>query len=137
MRCRFASPDDAEALARLNAHLIRDEGHRNPMTIDELAERMRDWLCAEYQAVLIEARDELIGYALFRRQPEFVYLRQLFVRREFRRSGIGREAVEWLQRNVLKSGERLRVEVLVGNVGAQAFWRAVGFRDYCLTLEQE
>ena len=32
---------------------------------------------------------------------------------------------------------RVRIDVLVGNAGAIAFWRAVGFRDYCLTMESE
>jgi hypothetical protein len=31
----------------------------------------------------------------------------------------------------------VRVEVLVGNAVGVAFWRSVGFRDYCLTLELE
>jgi hypothetical protein len=31
----------------------------------------------------------------------------------------------------------VRVEVLVGNADGLAFWRAVGFRDYALTLEAD
>lgn len=33
--------------------------------------------------------------------------------------------------------KRVRVEVLVGNAAGIGFWRAVGFEDYCLTLEME
>jgi ribonuclease HI len=37
----------------MNYQLIHDEGHRNPMTIQELEERMRAWLASgEYEAVL-------------------------------------------------------------------------------------
>jgi len=80
MRFRLATPADADVLAPLNALLRRDEGHRNRMTLPELTERMRNWLKSEYQAVLIEDADGVIGYALFRRDPECIYLRQLFLR---------------------------------------------------------
>jgi hypothetical protein len=31
--------------------------------------------------------------------------------------------------------KRLTVEVLTANVRAVAFWRSIGYKDYCLTLE--
>ena len=34
---------DAEVFAGLNQHLIEDEGHPNPMNIDQLAQRMKEW----------------------------------------------------------------------------------------------
>jgi GNAT superfamily N-acetyltransferase len=136
MRFRFANPDDAEFLAPLNAQLIRDEGHGNSMTVAELAERMKNWLSGDYRAVVFEDSDDVVGYALFRREPEFIYLRQLFVRSEYRRRGIGRDAIIWLRRNAWAPDARVRVDVLVGNVIGQSFWREVGFREYCITLEQ-
>ena len=53
-----------------------------------------------------------------------------------RRRGVGRAAIGWLWQHVW-GGRRVRVDVLVGNAVGVAFWRAVGFRDYCLTLELE
>jgi len=137
MQFRFARAEDAELLASLNAQLIRDEGHRNPMTVAQLAERMSGWLSGEYKAVIFEGSEEVIGYALFRREPEYVYLRQLFVRPRFRRQGFGRQAIAWLWRNAWTDATRLRIDVLVGNTAGQAFWRAVGFRDYCITMEMD
>jgi GNAT superfamily N-acetyltransferase len=135
---RFAKPEDAELLAPLNALLIRDEGHRNQMTVPQLAERMAGWLRgAGYEAVLFEDAGMVKGYALYRRETEHVYLRQLFVRPEFRRCGIGREAIGWLWRNAWQGVPRLRIEVLIGNKDAQAFWQSVGFTDYCVTMEME
>jgi hypothetical protein len=32
---------------------------------------------------------------------------------------------------------RVRRDVLVGNAGGIAFWRSLGFADYCLTMELE
>jgi ribosomal protein S18 acetylase RimI-like enzyme len=142
MHYRLAAPDDCRLLADLNAQLIRDEGHRNPMTVDQLAERMRSWLAGEYRAVLFAAEQggeppqEPLGYALFREEPEHVYLRQFFVRREARRQGVGRAAIEHLVRSVWPAHKRIRLDVLVGNTAAIAFWRSVGFADYCLTMER-
>jgi hypothetical protein len=44
MRHRFASSTDLQILGELNHQLIRDEGHRNRMSIPELVRRMGKWL---------------------------------------------------------------------------------------------
>jgi ribosomal protein S18 acetylase RimI-like enzyme len=133
---RQATVSDARQLAEMNWNLIRDEGHRNAMGPAELEARMTQWLEDEYQAVLFEEGDQSVGYALFRRDPEYVYLRQFFIRREYRRRGFGRAAMAWLAQHIW-SGERVRLDVLVGNAAAISFWRSIGFRDYCLTLERD
>lgn len=119
----------------MNARLIGDEGHRNPMTVPELAERMESWLRADYEVVLFEIEDVLVAYALFRRDADSIYLRQFFVERDRRLQGIGRAALGILVREVWAPGTRVTLEVLVNNTGGQAFWRAVGFRDYAITME--
>ena len=107
------------------------------MTEPELAERMAGWLRGGYEAVLFDNSSATVGYALFRRDPDFIYLRQLFIRPELRRRGCGREAIAWLWRNTWHDAARLRIDVLVGNYAGLAFWRAIGFRDYCVTMEME
>jgi GNAT superfamily N-acetyltransferase len=119
----------------LNHQLIRDEGHRNRMTVPELEQRMREWLAGEYVAVLFEERGEVLAYALYREQPEEIYLRQLFVIRDRRRQGIGGRALQLLRSKHWPENKRLTVDVLVRNEAAVAFWRASGFQDYSLMLE--
>jgi GNAT superfamily N-acetyltransferase len=131
---RYASDVDLDLLAEWNHQLIRDEGHRNLMTPDQLANRMAAWLLGEYQGVIFSA-DEPVAYALFKKEDQLIYLRQLFVRRDRRRSGIGREAFRMLQQEIWPSNLRLTVDVLCQNHGAIAFWRSCGYRDYSLTLE--
>jgi predicted acetyltransferase len=84
---------------------------------------------------MFEEGKEVVAYALYREQAEEIYLRQLFVARNRRRQGIGRTAFEILRSRVWPSDKRLTVDVLVQNTGAVAFWRAVGCKDHCLTLE--
>lgn len=135
MNFRRATSSDCALLAELNHQLIRDEGHRNRMTVPELEQRMKGWLASEYVAVLFENDGEVVAYVLYREQPEEIYLRQLFVVRNRRRKGIGREAVQILRSKIWPKNKRLTVEVLVQNEASAAFWRAVGYKDYTLTLE--
>ena len=40
-----------------------------------------------------------------------------------------------LLEEMLLIANRIRLEVLVGNQAGRAFWRAVGFKEYAVTLE--
>jgi GNAT superfamily N-acetyltransferase len=131
-----AQNQDVRCLGEMNFRLIRDEGHRNQMSLEQLQERMGQWLNGEYKAILFQLRGQPIGYALYRRSPEHFYLRQFFVDPKHRRKGIGTTALGWLRENVW-AGERVRVNVLIDNLSGIAFWRSVGFQDYCLTLEAD
>lgn len=134
---RVATHEDVSNLARMNRLLIQDEGHRNPMSLAELEKRMLGWLEVEYQAALFEESGRALGYALYRFDEEWVYLRQFFIEREERRKGIGRAAFEWLLENPWKASSRVRLEVLCENLAGQGFWKALGFEVYALTLEKE
>jgi len=135
MTSRPATTDDSSLLAELNHQLIRDEGHRNRMTVTELEQRMRGWLTSDYRAMLFEDEGNVVAYALFREHPEEIYLRQLFVIRDRRSQGIGHRAVEILRSQVWPKTKRLTVDVLAANKRGSAFWRQVGYSDYCLSLE--
>lgn len=135
MNHRAATIDDSRVLAELNRQLILDEGHRNRMSVPELEQRMKGWLSGEYQAVLFEEQGNLVAYALFREGPDEIHLRQFFVLPEYRRRGVGRRAIQILRDDLWSGMKRLTLEVLVANTAAAAFWRAVGFSDYSLTLE--
>jgi GNAT superfamily N-acetyltransferase len=132
---RMATEEDCPRLAELNHQLIRDEGHRNRMTLPELEERMRGWIAHEYRAVIFEDDTEIVAHALFREQPQEIYLRQFFVVAHRRRQGIGQRAIETLRKQVWPANKRLTVAALTSNTAAVHFWRSVGFQNYALSLE--
>lgn len=138
MTHREAAECDCSVLAEMNHQLIQDERHRNPMTVAELAERMRGWLSSGvYRAILFEHDSVPLAYALFRTEPDSsIYLRQLFVSRERRRQGVGSQAVELLFREVFPRTARVTVEVLADNQLGRAFWTAVGFQSHSICLER-
>ena len=137
LKFRFATECDVSWLARMNQQLIKDEGHRNKMTLAELEQRMSDFLQTEYEAIIACLNQTDIGYALYRQDPEWLYLRQIFVIEKMRRKGIGRRFIEWLKDNPWKKCKRIRTDVLVDNIGGIDFWKVVGFKEYCITLEME
>jgi len=135
MEYHIANETDLDILAQWNLQLIRDEGHRNPMTVSQLRDRMRQWLSGDYTAVIFEKDGTTVAYALFRECENEIYLRQLFVKRENRHRGIGKEAVRILKEEIWTKSKRLTVEVLSSNKPGIAFWHSVGYKDYCLALE--
>src|SRR5687768_15264034 len=136
MKSRIASDDDCSMLAAWNQQLIEDEGHRNPMNVAELEQRMCKWLTSgEYKAVIFEDEGEAVAYALFRETEAEIYLRQFFVVRHRRREGIGRLAIQQLFSNCWPQEKRRTVDVLTKNTAAVSFWRAMGYMDYGLSLE--
>ena len=136
MNYRTATLADIETLAELNHQLIADEGADNPRSVAQLAERMAEWLEGRYRAVLFEEGGAPVAYALYRDDGESIYLRQFFVTRERRRTGVGRDAIARLVNEVFPPGKRVVVEVLAKNARAMAFWHAMGFVDYFMTLER-
>ncbi len=136
MEIQKAQFRDCPILAQMNHQLICDSGHRNPMNRAQLARRMKKWLAGEYTAYLIKIRKEPIGYCLYRKEKEFLYIRQFFIERAYRKQGLGYGAFNLLRKMAWKNVSLLRMEVLVGNKIGIRFWKALGFKDYCLTLER-
>ena len=135
MKYRPATLADVPLLAELNHQLIRDEGHRNPMTVPELEERMHGWLATEYQVIIFEDDAGVVAYTLYRDDGPGIYLRQFFVARHRRRQGLGRQAMQILLNDIWPKHIHLTVEALWRNPAAIEFWKAVGFSEYCLSLE--
>ena len=89
---RSAGEADLPLLAQMNKRLIEDEGSRNPMSIDQLAERMRGWLLSDWEMRLFATNVGVVGYAVYQaRRDEYfpdqtiVYLRQFNIEREHAR----------------------------------------------------
>jgi hypothetical protein len=66
MKITPASLTDIDTLAVLNKRLIEDEGHSNPMNVEQLAERMSGWLQGEYRGYLAVIADRIAAYCLYR-----------------------------------------------------------------------
>jgi predicted acetyltransferase len=137
MKIQKAKLVDSPYLAEMNFRLIQDEGHRNPMNEAQLTRRMKNWLKGEYHACFFKEQGKIIGYCLYRHDEEFTYVRHFFIERVFRKQGHGRKAFKLLMKSFWKKTPILRLEVLVGNKTGISFWKSMGFKNYCLTLERK
>lgn len=81
--------------------------------------------------VVAEAGPVLCGFALaYPDPPDLVHVVTLDVHPDFRRRGLGRRLIESvLARSAARGTRRVILEVDVGNSGAIAFYRALGFRE--------
>jgi GNAT superfamily N-acetyltransferase len=139
-----AQPSQFELLARMNKALIEDEGHRNPMSVDELRKRFERFVSTEgYSLDVILWRDEVVGFATYRQEPDnaeacgyHIHLRQFYISRGVRGRGIGSLAFESLMSARFKRGERIFLNVLETNPRGKEFWKKMGFRPYDTTMEQ-
>jgi ribosomal protein S18 acetylase RimI-like enzyme len=137
MKFRKPTSADLPLLSLWNHHLIRDERHRNRMAPSQLKRRMAGWLKKrQYSGLIFEVGPAPVGYVLYRKEKDHIYLRQFFIDRKYRRKGLGQEAMKHLLRKIWPKDFQIRLDVLVDNRRARAFWHSLGFRDYCLGMEK-
>lgn len=132
-----ATPADIPQLAVLNRQLMEDEAHPYMLDLPELADRMARWIAGEYRVLVFRQGGEVCGYAVWRVEDRGAYLRHFFICRDRRRRGLGRAAFAALRRDALPKAMPVQLEAAIWNTDAIAFWRAVGFKDFGLTLEMK
>ena len=136
MKVIRADLSDVETLGKMNKRLIEDERHpTNQMTVQQLAQRMINWLQNEYTCYLATEDGNTVAYCLFRDDCKYYYMRQLFVEREHRRKGIATNLLDWMYKNIWVD-KKVRLDVLSANEEAIAFYKAYGFRIGCLRMEK-
>ena len=80
--------------------------------------------------VLIASRDGVMaGFAIMRFGDHQAHLYLLAVRPEFRRTGVGRSMMEWLEKSCRTAGiQAVRLEVRASNRSARQFYGKLGYR---------
>ncbi len=80
--------------------------------------------------VLIASKGGTIaGFAIMRFGDDHAHLFLLAVQPEYRRSGIGRTMMHWLEKSCRTAGiQAVRLEVRSSNLGAMQFYRNLGYR---------
>ena len=137
-RIEMAGPGDAPAIARMSHELI-EYGLPWKWRPREILERVRN----DAAAAIVTRRDEaLAGFAIMDFGSGEAHLELLAVAGRFRRRGIGRAMLRWLERAALAAGfPAVCLEVRETNHGARAFYRRLGYHqvgripDYYLARE--
>ena len=127
MEIKKCTLEDVPQLAFFNKQLIEDEKSNNPMSIEELEERMTGFLNTEYDAYFFLVEDAVVGYALVKNTSTPLYLRQFLIAREYRQKHYGTGAFHALSEYL--GVERMDIEVLPWNERGMRFWESLGFKE--------
>lgn len=122
----LARPCDADRIATLSRDLIEaDLGWR------WRSPRVRQQIRAPETNVLVaRSIGVLAGFGIMHYRTEEAHLLLLAVQPRYRRQGLGRRLVEWLEKPARVAGiHRIHLEVRAGNAGARAFYRALGYDE--------
>ncbi|MBO4438683.1 MAG: GNAT family N-acetyltransferase [Spirochaetaceae bacterium] len=133
MQIQKCTLEDAALLSQMNKRLIDDEKSTNPMTVEELEERMRGFLSTDYSAYFFMQDETVVGYALVKDTEKPLYLRQFFIDREYRRQHLGRQAFHLLL-DFLKT-DTINLDVLPWNEPGLRFWQSLGFAPTCISMQ--
>lgn len=122
---RLARSTDATPIANLSRDLI-EYGLRWRWTPMRVAASIR---APDVNVLVACAREEIAGFAIMRYGEDDAHLDLLTVAPPYRRAGIGRQLLEWLEKCAVVAGIfSVALEVRAANEGAQIFYKRMGYR---------
>jgi ribosomal-protein-alanine N-acetyltransferase len=121
---RLAQPAEATAIAGLSRDLI-EYGLPWRWTPMRIAASIR---AAEVNVLVARIHGRIAGFAIMRYGEDDAHLDLLAVAPPYRRSGVGRQLLEWLEKCAVVAGIfSVALEVRAGNEGAQRFYERLGY----------
>ena len=122
---RLARPAEAAAIADLSRDLI-EYGLPWRWTPMRVAASIR---APDVNVLVACIQGNIAGFAIMRYGDEDAHLDLLAVAPPYRRLGIGRQLLEWLEKCAVVAGTfSVTLEVRAGNEGAQLFYKRMGYR---------
>ena len=122
---RLARPADAKIIASLSRDLI-EYGLRWRWTAMRVAASIRD---SDVNVLVACSDANIAGFAIMRYGGDDAHLDLLAVAPAYRRAGIGRQLIEWLEKCAVVAGIfTVALEVRAENEGAQRFYERLGYR---------
>ncbi|MGH7810330.1 MAG: GNAT family N-acetyltransferase [Candidatus Binatia bacterium] len=121
----LARPTDASAIATMSRDLI-EFGLSWRWTPRRVAASIR---APEVNVLVARIHQQTAGFAIMRYGDHVAHLDLLGVGPQYRRLGVGRQLIEWLEKCALVAGIiQVVLEVRAQNEGAQLFYKRLGYR---------
>jgi GNAT superfamily N-acetyltransferase len=144
MTIRPATDRDVESLTNMNHQLVKDMVVAENWSHDVYRNRFGEWVAgAEWSVDLFEEDSDIVGYSVYQPRPDYydetqmvIYIRQFFIERNHRRSGIGRSAFDHLFESRFPEHDGLALDVLSTNPEGMKFWEALGFDTYFTAMKK-
>jgi ribosomal-protein-alanine N-acetyltransferase len=125
IRLGLAHADEAPAIAAMSRQLI-ERGLPWSWNDERVERSLRNRDC-----VVLVARDRrrLVGFAIMEFYTEHAHLNLLAVHPGYRRLGIGRQLLDWLEASARTAGIfTVNLELRAMNDGARVFYERLGYR---------
>jgi ribosomal-protein-alanine N-acetyltransferase len=121
----LARPTDATAIANMSRDLI-EFGLSWRWTPQRVAASIR---APEVNVLVARIHQQTAGFAIMRYGEHVAHLDLLGVGPQYRRLGVGRQLIDWLEKCALVAGIiQVVLEVRAQNEGAQLFYKRLGYR---------
>lgn len=141
IQLRIATSADSEYLLEMSYQLLEDEGLEEDISMIERQAVLQEWIEDGWSILLILKDHQIAGYMIYRKQREefpsheqTVFVREFFVRREYRRRGVGRSAFELIVNEYIPRDVTITLNVPAANHTALRFWQEKGFEVFSTTL---
>jgi ribosomal-protein-alanine acetyltransferase len=122
----LARPCDADRIATLSRDLI-ESGLGWRWRPPRVRQQIR---APETNVIVARSIGALAGFAIMHYRTEEAHLLLLAVLPRYRRQGLGRQLVDWLERPARVAGiTRIHLEVRASNTRARLFYQALGYRE--------
>jgi ribosomal-protein-alanine N-acetyltransferase len=126
IRLSLARADDAATIAAMSRHLI-ERGLAWSWNEERVARALRN-----RDSVVLAARDRrrVVGFAIMEFHAVHAHLNLLAVVPGFRRMGVGKQLLEWLEASARTAGIfTVNLELRATNDGARLFYSKLGYRE--------
>ena len=122
---RLARSADASSIANMSRVLI-EYGLRWRWTAERVAASIQD---PNVNVLVARTDGRLVGFAIMRYGDDTAHLDLLAVTPAYRRLGVARQLLEWLEKCAVVAGIfNVVLEVRAGNEAAQLFYKCLGYR---------
>jgi len=122
---RLARSADASSIANMSRVLI-EYGLRWRWTAERVAASIQD---PDVNVLVARTDGRLVGFAIMRYGDDTAHLDLLAVTPAYRRLGVARQLLEWLEKCAVVAGIfSVVLEVRAGNEAAQLFYKCLGYR---------
>ena len=122
---QLARPADATTIAQLSRDLI-ENGLQWRWTPRRVAASIR---APDVNVLVARIQENIAGFAIMRYGDDDAHLDLLAVAPPYRRAGVGRQLLEWLEKCAVVAGIfSVALEVRAENEGAQLFYKRMGYR---------
>ncbi|MGH9427856.1 MAG: GNAT family N-acetyltransferase [Terriglobia bacterium] len=123
---KLARLRNAQRIAQMSRDLV-ENGLPWVWTAPRIATHIRG---NESNVLTAWANEHLIGFAIMQFYDEHAHLNLFAVDPQYRRFGVGRKLLVWLEETARVGGIfTIHLEVRANNGGARAFYRALGYQE--------